>query len=284
VAVGVVADAVELQVRVAHARFESRLAEFLALGELDAVGRGLHAVVADLARMANCVKESRMHGWLAAGKLHGHLPARLDLGGVLEDFLNLFPAEFVDVADLVRVHEAGIAHHVAAVGEVHGKNGTAAVANRAGAVTMQLFVVVRRNITAGEILFDPFQELGVNRHQVFVFSVNGAFLYHPDLAIALDNLRFDFADFFMDQIGPVFFSVDDQIARFTHAIGTQGIRGARPTEGRLGFLPGLQQRLIRPLRRKRRIGIKFIEVLNRVVSDACSLAKRPIESFPKLRV
>ena len=50
VAVRVVADAVELQVRIAHARFEGLLAEFLALGEFDSVGRGLHAVVANFAR------------------------------------------------------------------------------------------------------------------------------------------------------------------------------------------------------------------------------------------
>ena len=55
VAVRVVADAVELQVGIAHARFEGLLAEFLALGELDAVGGGLHAVVADLARVAHRV-------------------------------------------------------------------------------------------------------------------------------------------------------------------------------------------------------------------------------------
>ena len=148
VAVRVVTDAVELQVRVAHAGFEGLLAEFLALGEFDAVGRGLHAVVADFARVTHRVKETRVHGGLAAGELHGHLPARLDLGGVLENFLNFFPAQFVDVAHLVRVHEAGIAHHVAAIGEVHGENGTTAVANRAGTVAMQTFVVVRRNIAA----------------------------------------------------------------------------------------------------------------------------------------
>ena len=48
VRVGGVADAVELQVGVAQAGFERGLGELRALGELDAVGRGLHAVVADL--------------------------------------------------------------------------------------------------------------------------------------------------------------------------------------------------------------------------------------------
>ena len=109
-----------------------------------------------------------MHGRLATRKLHRHLPARLDLGGVLENFLNFFPTQFVDVAHLVGVHEAGIAHHVAAIGEVDRQHRAAAIAHRAGAVAMQGFIVVRGNIAPGEILLDPFQELGVHGHQVFV--------------------------------------------------------------------------------------------------------------------
>ena len=41
--------------------------------------------------------------------------------------LDFFPGQFVDEADLVGVHEAGIAHHVAAVGEVDGQHRSAAV-------------------------------------------------------------------------------------------------------------------------------------------------------------
>src|ERR1700687_1888714 len=117
-AIGVVADAVELQVGVAHAGFKSFLAEFLALGELDAVGGRLDAVVANLAGMGDGLKEIRAHSRLAAGELNGHLAARLDAQCVVENFLNFVPAQLVDIAYLVGVHEAGIAHHVAAVGEV----------------------------------------------------------------------------------------------------------------------------------------------------------------------
>ena len=63
VAVGVVADAVELQVGVAHARVEGLLAEFLALGEFDAVGGSLHAVVADLAGVGDGVEEVAGSWW-----------------------------------------------------------------------------------------------------------------------------------------------------------------------------------------------------------------------------
>ena len=118
VRVGRVADAVELQVRVAQARFGRRLREIRALGELDAVGRRLHAVVADLARVAHRVEEVRRERRLAARELHRHLPLRLDRDRVVEQRLDLFPAELVHEPDLVRVHEARVAHHVAAVRQV----------------------------------------------------------------------------------------------------------------------------------------------------------------------
>jgi len=114
--IGVVANAIELQVGVAHAGFKGLLAEFLALGEFDAVGGGLHAVVADLAGVGHGLEEVRTHGWLAAGELHGHLTAWLDAQSVIKNFLNFVPTEFVNVTNLVGVHEAGIAHHVAAIG------------------------------------------------------------------------------------------------------------------------------------------------------------------------
>src|SRR6266481_7761805 len=86
--VGVVADAIELQVGVTHARFKGLLAGFLALGEFDAVGGGLHAVVADLAGVRDGLEEIRAHGGLAAGELHGHLTTRLDAQSVVENFLD----------------------------------------------------------------------------------------------------------------------------------------------------------------------------------------------------
>ncbi len=221
-----------------------------------------------------------MHRRLAAGELHGHLPARLDLHGVVQNFLNLLPAQLVNVADLVRVHEAGIAHHVAAIGQVHRKHGAAAVANGARTVLVQTFVVVRRNIAAGEILLDPLQELRVHGHQVFVLAVDGAFLHHPDLTVALDDLRLDFADLLVHQVGPVLLAVHDRIARLFHAIRAQRIGRARPAERGLRLLPRLQQRLIGPFRSEGRIRIVLIEELNGVIGDARRLAQRPVKRFP----
>ena len=122
VAVGIVADAVELQVGVPHACIKSLLAELLALREFDAVGSRLHAVVANLARVRHRLQKVRAHGRFAAAELHGHLASRLDFQSIVENFLNLVPAQLMHVPNLVGVHETGIAHHVATVGEVHGEH------------------------------------------------------------------------------------------------------------------------------------------------------------------
>ena len=73
VRVGGVADAVELQVGVAETGFSGGLGELLGLGELDAVGRGLHGVVTDLAGVGDGVEEVGGERGLAAGELDAHL-------------------------------------------------------------------------------------------------------------------------------------------------------------------------------------------------------------------
>ena len=271
-AVGVVPDAVELEIRVAQAGVEGLLRKFLALGEFDAVGGRLHRVVAYLARVANGVEEVRAHGGLATAELHGHLAARLDLHGVVENFLNFFPREFVDVAHLVRVHEAGIAHHVAAVGEIYGEHGTAAIADVRRAVLVQAFVVVRGNVAAGELALNPLQETGVHRHQIFIVAVLRAVLDHPDLTVALHDLRFDFADLFVHQVAPVLIAFDDGFARFLDTCRAERVCLAWKAKRRLGLFPGLQQRFIGPLRRSRRIGIALVKILNGIEGDTRRLA------------
>ena len=122
VRVGGIADAVELEVGIAQASFGGGLGELLRLGELDAVGGSLDAGVADFAGVGDRVKEVRAECGLASGELDGHLTTRLDGDGVVEHGLDLVPGELVDEADLIGVHEAGVAHHVAAVGEVDGEH------------------------------------------------------------------------------------------------------------------------------------------------------------------
>ena len=105
----------------------------------------------------------------------------------------------MDEPDLVGIHEARIAHHVAAVREIDGQDRSAAVLNGAGAVVVELLVVVSADVTAGEALFQVPEERRVDRHDVFKMTVLRAILHHQDLAVALDNLRLDFADFLVQQ-------------------------------------------------------------------------------------
>ncbi len=70
--------------------------------------------------------------------------------GVVEQRRDVVPGEFVDEADLVGVHEARVAHHVAAVGQVDGEDRAAAVLDGAAAVVVELRVVVGADVAAGE--------------------------------------------------------------------------------------------------------------------------------------
>ena len=61
----------------------------------------------------------------------------------------------MDVADLVGVHEARIAHHVAAVRQIDRQDRAAPVFDGTRAVIMQALIVVGTNIAAGKVLLDP---------------------------------------------------------------------------------------------------------------------------------
>ena len=156
----------------------------------------------------------------------------------------------MDEADLVGIHEARIAHHVAAVREIDRQHRSAAVLHRAGAVIVELFVVVRADVAAGEALFEVLEERRVDRHHVFEMAVLRAVLHHQDLAVALDDLRLDLADLLVQQDFVGKLAVDDLLADFGDAARAQGIGLAGPAERRLRLFPGLQQRLVRPLRRE----------------------------------
>jgi hypothetical protein len=58
--------------------------------------------------------------------------------------------------------------------------------------------------------------------------MDGALFHHPNLPIALDNLRLNFAYLLVNEIGPVFLAIENQIARLANAIRTERVRCARP--------------------------------------------------------
>jgi len=189
----------------------------------------------------------------------------------------------MDVANLVGVHEAWIAHHVAAIGEVNGEDGAAAVTDVRRTNLVKAFVVVRRDIAARELLFNPLQKAGIDGHHVFVMAVQGAFFDHPDLAVAFHDLGFDFADLFVHQVAPVFLAGNDGLASFFDAGRAERVCLTREAKGGPGLFPGLQEWLVGPLRFDRGIGIALVEELNRVEGDTRSLAEYPVERPENLR-
>ena len=267
--VGRIADAVELQVGIAQAGFRRRLREVDALGELDAVGRGLHRVVADLAGVAHGVEEIGRQRRFAARELHRHLPARLDGDRVVEHRLDVFPRELVDEPDLVGVHEARIAHHVAAVRQIDRQHRAASVLDRAAAVVVQLLVVVGADVAARERLLEVLEERRVDRHRVFEMAMDRAVLHHHDLAVLLRDGGLDLADLLIEQRLERTGAVEDRLSRLPHTGRAERIGFARPAKRRLRLLIRLQQRLVRPLRRERRVRVDRVQAGKDVPGAIC---------------
>ena len=263
VRVGCVADAVELEVNVAEAGFSSSAAEFLALRKFNAVRCSLHRVVANLAAIGHGVKEVRRERGLAAAELYAHLPLGLDGDGVVQHQLDLVPGQLVDESYLVGIHEAGIAHHVAAIGEIDRQHRAATVGDGRGAVIVEILVAfpVGLDVAAGEALFKMLEEGRVDGHDVFKVAMLGAILHHQDLAVALDDLGLDFAHLLVEQNFMGQLAVQNLLADLRHALGAQRVRGARPSEGRLFLLPALQERLVAPLGDEPGVGADPVQAL-----------------------
>ena len=196
---------------------------------------------------------------LAARELHRELPPRLDRDRVVQDLLDLLPAELVHEAHLVGVHEAGVAHHVAAVREVDGEDRAAAVLDRARAVVVEALVGVGGNVATRKGLLEVPEERGVDRHHVFEVAVLGAVLDHQDPAVLLDDLRLDLSHLAVAEDLDGKLTVEDLLPHLGDAPGAERVRFSRPPQGRLRLLRGLQERLVRPAGSEGRVGPDLVQ-------------------------
>jgi hypothetical protein len=105
----------------------------------------------------------------------------------------------VYVTDLIRVHEAGVTHHVAAVRQVNRQHRAAPELDVGRAVTMDVRVFRRAKIAPVEQRLDAPQKFGTGRHHVNELAVLRARLTHDDAPVLLDDLRFDFARMLVHQ-------------------------------------------------------------------------------------
>jgi hypothetical protein len=88
-----------------------------------------------------------------------------------------------------------------------------------------------------------------------------AFFDHQDLAVALDDLSFDLANFFVEKNVVGQLTIEDLLTDFRHTLRTERVRGARPAERRLRFFVGLEQWLFGPLGGRRCIRLDAVEPL-----------------------
>ena len=167
--------------------------------------------------------------------------------------------QLVDEPDLVRVHEARVAHHVAAVGQVDGQHRAAAVQHRRAAVVVQLLVVVRADVAAGEHLFEVLEE---RRCRSPSRPRSGRGWGSPSPSGSCRRVSRIVA-----LISPTF-SLRRTLTSFLPSriscrasrvqVGAERVGLARPAERRLGLLIRLEQGLVRPARRERRVLLDFV--------------------------
>ncbi len=252
VRVGFVGHAVELEVSRVEARLLRLEGELGLEGEAEAVGGRLDVIVADLFGVAGRLQEVRRDRRLAAGELHRHLAARLERDRVVEDLLDLVEAELVDVADLVGVHEARVAHHVATVGQVDRQNRAPPVADGRAAVPVDQLVAQRTEVAPVVAGLDDPIELGIDRENVLEGPVFVARLAHEDLAVFLEDRGLDLAAVPVRQLREIALAADDRFAGLDHAARAQRVGLTRPAEWRVGALAALEQGARSPLRLTRR--------------------------------
>src|ERR1700733_12904958 len=117
------------------------------------------------------------------------------------------------------------------------------------------------------------EEGGVDGHEVFKVTVDGAVLDHEDLAVALDDLCLDLADLLVEEdlVGQL--AVYDLLADGGDALGAERVSGAGPAQGRLLFLVALEEGLVAPLGGKAGVGADGVEFVEYDPTCLCCLRK-----------
>ena len=120
------ADAVKLQIDAVLSGSLRGLAKLNVFGEANSVGRRQDSIETDLLRVSDRFEIVRRKCRLAAGEENDDLAFRFERDGAIKNRFCVFERRLVNIADLIRIHEARIAHHVAAVGQIDSQHRAAA--------------------------------------------------------------------------------------------------------------------------------------------------------------
>ena len=123
----------------------------------------------------------------------------------------------MNITNLVRIHEARVAHHVAAVGQIYSQDRAAPKLNVGGSVTVDVRVFGGAKVAAKKQRLDSFQEGGIGGHYVHKLAVFGTGLAHNHLSVLFQNLGLDLARMFIHQRFEGGCAGDDGVANFFDA-------------------------------------------------------------------
>src|SRR6266542_4679996 len=93
------------------------LTKFRIFGEPNAICGRQYSIKSNFLCVSNRLQIVRRQGRLAAREKNDDLTLRFERDCTIENRLGVCESWFVNVANLVSVHETRIAHHVAAIGE-----------------------------------------------------------------------------------------------------------------------------------------------------------------------
>src|SRR5260221_5647517 len=160
-----------------------RLAKLDVLGITNAVGRRQNTVETDLFRVSDRFEKMWSDGGFTAREQDDDLTTRLERTCSVENFFCVFERRLVDISDLIRIHEARIAHHIAAVGKIDSQNRPTTKLNVGCSVMVNVLVLSGFEIPAVKKRFYPREKRRIGSHHIFKFAVGPAGLSHDDLSV-----------------------------------------------------------------------------------------------------
>ena len=153
----------------------------------------------------------------------------------------------MNITNLVRIHEARIAHHVAAIGQVNRQNRAAAKLDIRSSMTMNVFVFSGTKVTTEEERLDARQKRRIGRHHIFKQPVLRTGLSHQYLTVVFNDLGLDLTGMLEHQHFERHLTSDHRIANFFDTGWTETVGLAWETEWWSSSFVGFEKRTGRPV-------------------------------------
>ncbi len=224
------AHAVKLQIDTVLAGCFGGLAKLNVFGKANSVGCRKDSIEADLLRVSDGFEIVRRKRRLAAREENDDLPLWFERYGAIEDRFRVFVCRLVYITNLVCVHKARVAHHVAAVGEIDSQNRASAKLDVRRSVVVHVRIFGGAEVAAKKERFNTLEKGRIRGHHIDEFTVLRAGLTHNDLAVLFQNLCLDFARMLVHQRLESRFSGNDGVPDFFHATRAEAVGFARKAQ------------------------------------------------------